>query len=223
MDEDPSSASDIERMLTDGSVPSAASYGATAPSSTPFEEMTWARSANQSSRACHDGEEGWGALSLVAAALLFAACSAPDRLTVRPFTPAVDGTDRPDSPAGSMRRHAPVAKGGMVSARTGRRARPRRSPLGQWRAGAAGWWRDGRFEWWSNSVAFGRTIDTLRISWRRSGQCSAARAGTFAASGAVRVATPARRERGWLRVESDEVSLVVGRWVIGTGAPSQGR
>ncbi|MCH1435069.1 MAG: hypothetical protein L7U56_05315 [Acidimicrobiales bacterium] len=168
-------------------------------------------------------------LSLVAAALLFAACSAPDRADgSEPFTPAVDTAPTvPASPARSM--HADTyrwPKEGWFRLELDAALDLRDRQSVRWRAGAAGWWRDGRFEWWSDApVAFGsdhRHVTHQLLVGQEALTALSARAGTFAASGAVQVATPAREESGgWMFAVSraDEGSLVVERWVIGTGAP----
>ena len=168
-------------------------------------------------------------LSLVATALLFAACSAPDRADgSEPFTPAVDDAPTvPASPAGSM--HADTyrwPKEGWFRLELDAELDLGDRQSVRWRAGAAGWWRDGRFEWWSDApVAFGsdhRHVTHQLLVGQEALTALSARAGTFAASGAVGVATPAREENeGWTFAVStvDEGSLVVERWVIGTGAP----
>lgn len=168
-------------------------------------------------------------LSLVASALLLTNCSAPGLPDgSEPLTPAVDDAPTvPASPAGSM--HADTyrwPKEGWFRLELDAELDLGDRQSVQWRAGAAGWWRDGRFEWWSDApAAFGsdhRHVTHQLLAGQEAVTALAARAGTFAASGAVQVATPAREEsEGWTFAVSraDEGSLVVERWVIGTGAP----
>ena len=168
-------------------------------------------------------------LSLAAAALLLTNCSAPGLPDgSAPLTPAVDDAPTVPAPlAGSM--HADTyrwPKEGWFRLELDAELDLGDRQSVQWRAGAAGWWRDGRFEWWSDApVAFGsdhRHVTHQFLVGQEALTALSARAGTFAASGAVQVATPARQEsEGWTFAVSraDEGSLVIERWVIGTGAP----